>query len=200
MYNKIIKRIFDMVFSLILIIILSPVLLITAFLLSMVNRGKIFFTQERPGYKEKVFNIIKFKTMTDKADELGQLFPDNDRITKFGKFIRATSIDELPQLFNIFMGEMSFIGPRPLLIEYLLLYNNEQKRRHEMKPGISGWAQVNGRNLISWKQKFEYDIWYVDNISFKLDLKILLLTIRKVLKQEGINSTSHLTMGKFKGE
>lgn len=159
----------------------------------------IYFTQSRPGYKEKIFNIYKFRTMTNEKNEKGDLLPDTQRLVGIGKFIRSTSLDELPQLFNVLKGEMSFVGPRPLLIEYLDLYNNEQKRRHDVKPGITGWAQVNGRNAISWEQKFEYDLWYVENNSFFLDIKILWMTFLKVVKRNDISSNSSVTMEKFKG-
>jgi len=168
-------------------------------LLAVANRGKIWFIQPRPGLKEKIFQVVKFKTMTDERDTAGKLLPDEKRLTSIGLFIRRTSLDELPQLINIVKGDMSFVGPRPLLTDYLPLYNSEQRRRHDVKPGITGWAQVNGRNTISWKQKFAYDIWYVDNISFWLDIKILFLTALKVLKAEGISSETSMTMEKFRG-
>lgn len=158
-----------------------------------------FFVQKRPGKKGRIFKLIKFKTMTDKRDNIGNLLPDSLRLTPIGKFIRTTSIDELPQLFNVLKGDMSLIGPRPLLIDYMPLYSKHQVRRHELRPGITGWAQVNGRNTISWQQKFEYDVWYVNNISFWLDLKILFLTIKKVLVREGISSTTSATMEPFRG-
>ena len=168
-------------------------------MLAIANKGKVWFTQSRPGRNEKIFNVIKFKTMTDECDHHGNLLPDEQRLTRVGKFIRATSLDELPQLINVLKGEMSIVGPRPLLIEYLLLYNDKQRRRHEVVPGITGWAQVNGRNAISWKQKFEYDVWYIDHQSFLLDLKILFLTVLKVIKAEGISSDTSATMEKFRG-
>ena len=168
-------------------------------LLAVANNGKIWFVQERPGKNGRSFRVIKFKTMTDECDADGNLLPDDKRLTALGKFIRKTSLDEIPQLFNVLLGHMSFVGPRPLLKEYLPLYNEAQRRRHEVKPGITGWAQVNGRNTLSWEQKFSYDIWYVDHISFVLDVKILFLTILKVLKAEGISSESSLTMEKFRG-
>ncbi len=179
--------------------ILSPGLVIIVLLLTIVNRGKVWFTQERPGKDGKLFTVVKFKTMTDQRDNDGNLLPDEKRLTSVGKFVRKTSIDEIPQLFNVLLGHMSFVGPRPLLKEYLILYNSEQKRRHLVKPGITGWAQVNGRNTLSWKQKFAYDTWYVDNVSFALDIKILFLTVIKVFKAEGISSESSLTMEKFRG-
>jgi lipopolysaccharide/colanic/teichoic acid biosynthesis glycosyltransferase len=163
------------------------------------NKGNAFFFQTRPGKNEKLFKVIKFKTMNDRKDKAGNLLPDEKRLTVAGKIIRKTSLDEIPQLINIIKGDMSLIGPRPLLVDYLPLYNEIQKRRHEVKPGITGWAQVNGRNAISWEQKFAYDIWYVDNISFLLDVKIFFMTIRKVFTLEGINSTTAATMEKFTG-
>ena len=159
----------------------------------------ILFRQKRPGYKEKIFGIYKFRTMTNETDEYGNLLPDDQRLIGIGKFIRSTSLDELPQLFNVLKGEMSFVGPRPLLIEYLPLYSEMQKRRHNVKPGITGWAQVNGRNAISWEQKFEYDVWYVDNQSFLLDIKILWMTFLKVVKRSDISSNTSVTMEKFTG-
>ena len=163
------------------------------------NNGKPFFFQKRPGRKEKVFNVIKFKTMNDKKDENGKLLADEDRLTNVGKFVRKTSLDEIPQLINVFKGDMSLIGPRPLLPEYLPLYNSEQKKRHNVKPGITGWAQINGRNTISWKKKFELDVWYVNNISFLTDFKIFFKTFFKVFKSEGINTEGEATTTRFKG-
>lgn len=163
------------------------------------GKGGVFFTQQRPGKDEVVFKLLKFKTMNDKRDANGDLLPDAARLTAIGKFIRKTSLDELPQLWNVLKGDMSLIGPRPLLVEYLEFYSDEQKRRHEVRPGITGWAQVNGRNAISWEQKFEYDIWYVDNCSFVLDIRILWMTVLKVFKREGINATDSVTMSKFTG-
>ena len=168
-------------------------------LLAFMNRGKIWFVQERPGKDEKLFYVIKFKTMTDARDSHGNLLGDDERLTPVGKFIRMTSLDEIPQLFNVLLGHMSFVGPRPLLKEYLPLYNQTQRRRHLVKPGITGWAQVNGRNTLTWQQKFTYDTWYVDHMSFALDFKILFLTAIKVFKAEGISSESSLTMEKFRG-
>src|SRR5690606_25884778 len=176
-----------------------PLFVLTAICLFIVNRGHVFFFQLRPGKNGRIFRVIKFKTMNDRKDEHGNLLPDADRLTAVGSFIRKASLDELPQLINVLKGDMSLIGPRPLLTEYLPLYNKTQARRHEVRPGITGWAQVNGRNAISWEQKFELDVWYVDNISFPLDLKILFLTITKVLKKEGINQDGQATMEKFKG-
>jgi undecaprenyl phosphate N,N'-diacetylbacillosamine 1-phosphate transferase len=181
------------------LIIVSPVLIVTMLLLAYVNRGKVWFIQERPGKHGKLFQVIKFKTMTDERDRDGHLLPDEKRLTPIGKIVRKTSIDEIPQLFNVLLGHMSFVGPRPLLKEYLPLYNAEQQRRHSVKPGITGWAQVNGRNTLSWQQKFAFDVWYVDHMSFTLDIKILFLTVIKVLRAEGINSEASLTMEKFKG-
>jgi len=199
MYKKGIKQILDTLLALFLLIMAVPLLLVSSIVLFVFNGGKVFFGQIRPGKNGRLFKIIKFKTMSDKKDNLGNLLPDEERLTPIGKIIRKTSIDELPQVLNILKGDMSFVGPRPLLQEYLPLYNDYQKRRHEVKPGITGWAQVNGRNAISWQKKFEYDVWYVDNISFPLDLKIFFLTIKKVFKSEGISSKSSVTMEKFKG-
>ncbi len=193
------KRLFDIMISLTLLVLLSPIFFLVFIVLFIANNGKSLFLQDRPGIHGKIFKLIKFKTMTDKKDNNGNLLTDTDRITIIGKFIRKTSLDELPQLFNVLKGDMSLIGPRPLLEQYLPLYNETQRRRHEVKPGITGWAQVNGRNTISWQQKFEYDVWYVDNISFWLDIKILLLTIRKVFKSEGINQNNEATMEAFTG-
>ncbi len=194
-----IKSIFDKLLALFLILLFSPIY-ITVSLLILFKMGRpIFFHQKRPGYKEKIFSIYKFRTMTNDKDENGNLLPDEKRLIGIGKFIRSTSLDELPQLFNVLKGEMSFVGPRPLLIKYLELYNVEQKRRHNVKPGITGWAQVNGRNAISWEQKFKYDVWYVDNQSFFLDMKILWLTFLKVVKRSDISSTSSVTMEEFTG-
>ncbi|SEH76209.1 sugar transferase [Epilithonimonas hominis] len=199
MYKNILKPIFDYTFSFLLILILSPLLLLLIMLLYFFNQKNVFFFQSRPGKNERVFQIIKFKTMTDEKDQNGNLLPDEKRLTKMGKFVRKTSLDELPQLFNVLKGDMSFIGPRPLLVSYLTLYNDEQKKRHHIKPGITGWAQVNGRNAITWEQKFIFDVFYVNNISFTLDLKIFLLTIKKVLKSEGINTIGVATTESFKG-
>lgn len=199
MYKNILKPIFDYTFSFLLILILSPLLLLLIILLYFFNQKNVFFFQSRPGKNERVFRIIKFKTMTDEKDQNGNLLPDEKRLTKMGKFVRKTSLDELPQLFNVLKGDMSFIGPRPLLVSYLTLYNDEQKKRHHIKPGITGWAQVNGRNAITWEQKFIFDVFYVNNISFTLDLKIFLLTIKKVLKSEGINTAGVATTESFKG-
>ena len=200
MYNYSLKRILDILLSGFAIIVLSPIILILWIWLTFANKGAgALFFQERPGKDGKIFKVVKFKTMTDERDENGNLLPDEDRLTKVGKFVRSTSLDELPQLWNILKGDMSFIGPRPLLPEYLPLYSPEQARRHNVRPGLSGWAQVNGRNSISWKQRFEYDVWYVDNISFKLDLKIFFLSIKKAFVREGINSATSATMEDFNG-
>lgn len=199
MYKFILKRSFDFLISLIGLLFIFPILLVVGVLLLYINNGKPFFFQKRPGKDEKVFQIIKFKTMTDKKDNNGSLLSDADRLTNVGKFVRKTSIDELPQLINVLKGDMSLIGPRPLLVEYLSRYSEEQKKRHNVKPGITGWAQVNGRNTISWDDKFKLDVWYVDNISLKLDLRIFIKTIRKVFIREGISSGSSVTMEVFKG-
>jgi len=198
-YKKYFKRLMDLILSIIFIIVLLPLIISIIFILIPLNKGEIFYKQLRIGLNCKPFKLIKLKTMNDKRDEFGQLLPDNFRITKFGHFIRSLSLDELPQLYNVLKGDMSLVGPRPLLQEYLPLYNARQARRHEVRPGITGWAQVNGRNLISWEQKFEYDVWYIDNMSFILDVKILCLTIIKILKREGINSSQNETMKPFRG-
>lgn len=199
-YKQIIKRSIDVGISFTLLLVLSPVLLVVSIWLLLANRGAgVFFLQDRPGKDAKIFKIIKFKTMTDERDENGELLPDVERITKAGKFVRSTSIDELPQLINILKGDMSLIGPRPLLVKYLSLYSPEQFRRHEIRPGITGWAQVNGRNAISWAEKFKLDVWYVDNCSFATDFKILIMTIKKVIKKEDINQSDFDTMESFNG-
>jgi undecaprenyl phosphate N,N'-diacetylbacillosamine 1-phosphate transferase len=199
MYRLVFKTIIDYSVALCALIILLPVLVIITILLYFLNDGKPFFTQFRPGKNNEIFRLIKFKTMNDKVGIDGVLLSDSERITQVGKFVRKTSLDELPQLVNVIKGDMSLIGPRPLLIEYLPLYNETQKRRHEVRPGITGWAQVNGRNAISWTQKFEYDVWYVDNQTFWLDIKILFLTVLKVFKSEGISSNASVTMEVFTG-
>jgi undecaprenyl phosphate N,N'-diacetylbacillosamine 1-phosphate transferase len=200
MYRSFIKRLMDVLIVFLGLLILLPVLLGSAFWLHFVNKGTgAFFFQERPGKNGKLFKVIKLKTMTDERDEHGNLLPDEKRLTKVGKFVRSTSMDELPQLINVLKGDMSLIGPRPLLPQYLPLYSKEQARRHEVRPGVTGWAQVNGRNAISWSKKFELDIWYVDHCSFLLDLKIILLTIKKVFVREGINSDDSATMEPFTG-
>ena len=198
-YTGFFKRAIDLLVALIIFSVLSPVFIVVVILLAFANSGKPFFFQKRPGKHERVFKVIKFKTMNDRKDKNGELLPDAERLTAIGSFIRRTSLDELPQLLNVIKGDMSLIGPRPLLLEYLPLYNDIQRTRHNVLPGITGWAQVNGRNAISWKQKFEYDVWYVNNISFALDFKIFFLTIRNIVKSEGINSETSATMEKFTG-
>lgn len=193
------KSIFDKTLALFLIILFSPIYIVVSLLIFFKMGSPILFRQKRPGYKEKIFGIYKFRTMTNERDEFGNLLPDDKRLVGIGKFIRSTSLDELPQLFNVLKGDMSFVGPRPLLKEYLPLYNEKQKRRHDVKPGITGWAQVNGRNAISWEQKFELDVWYVQNQSFWLDIKILWLTFLKVVKRSDISSSTSATMEKFMG-
>ena len=199
MYKNFIKPVIDFVLALVGFLFLSPVFVFVTIGLFFANDGKPFFFQLRPGKNGKIFKIIKFKTMTDKKDENGNLLPDADRLTKIGSFVRKTSLDEIPQLLNVIKGDMSLVGPRPLLPKYLELYNDFQRRRNEVKPGITGWAQVNGRNSISWEKKFEYDVWYVDNVSFLLDIKILILTVLKVVKSEGINEQGQATSNEFKG-
>jgi len=193
------KILFDKTLALFLIILFSPIYIIVSLLILIKMGSPILFIQKRPGYKEKIFGVYKFRTMTNEKDSDGKLLLDEQRLVGIGKFIRSISLDELPQFFNVLKGEMSFVGPRPLLIDYLELYNETQKRRHDVKPGITGWAQVNGRNDISWEQKFEYDLWYVDNQSFWLDIKILWMTFLKVVKRSGISSSTSATMEKFKG-
>lgn len=199
MYVSFFKRVLDILIASIAFILAFPVFLIIVILLSLVNKGTAFFFQKRPGKNEKIFKVIKFKTMTDKKDAQGKLLPDAERMTKAGRFIRKTSLDEIPQLLNVIKGDMSLIGPRPLLVSYLPLYNDFQKRRHEVKPGITGWAQVNGRNSISWDKKFELDIWYVDHCSFTLDSRIFWMTLMKVFKSEGVNAEKNIPMRPFKG-
>ncbi|ATA77279.1 sugar transferase [Capnocytophaga canimorsus] len=199
MYRFFIKPLLDFILALIGFLLLSPVFIIVTIGLFFANQGKPFFFQLRPGKDGEIFKIIKFKTMNDKKDEHGNLLPDACRLTKIGNFVRETSLDEIPQLLNVIKGDMSLIGPRPLLPSYLALYNDFQRRRNEVKPGITGWAQVNGRNSISWEKKFEYDVWYVDHISFILDFKILFLTIKKVFVREGISQDGQTTMEGFKG-
>lgn len=198
-YRRIFKPVVDFLVSIGLFIILLPVFLTILFLLIIANQGSPFFFQRRPGKNSRIFKVIKFKTMNDRKDQFGNILPDSDRLTRLGRFIRKTSLDEIPQLLNVIKGDMSLIGPRPLLVEYLPLYDEYQRRRHEIKPGITGWAQVNGRNALTWSQKFEYDVWYVDHISAGLDFKILWLTVAKVFKSEGINQEGHVTMEKFTG-
>ena len=200
LYRDYIKRILDFTLALVMLVLLSPLLIVVYIWLSIANKGAgAIFTQERPGKDERIFKLYKFKSMTDERDAEGNLLPDVQRLTNVGRFIRKTSLDELPQLWNVLKGDMSFIGPRPLLIQYLPLYNEEQRRRHNVRPGITGWAQVNGRNAISWEQKFKLDIYYVDHISLWLDIKIIWLTIKKVIVREGINSETSSTMEPFTG-
>lgn len=200
MYRYFLKRCIDFVFVLGALLVIWPILLVIAIWLYFANKGAgAFFLQERPGKDGKIFKVIKFKSMTDERDAEGKLLPDRQRLTRVGRFIRLTSIDELPQLINVLKGDMALIGPRPLLVRYLSLYNEKQARRHEVRPGITGWAQVNGRNAISWEEKFDYDVWYVDHVSLWLDLKIVLLTIKKVFVREGINSGTAATMEPFRG-
>lgn len=199
MIYKYIKRILDIISSLLAIIILSPLLAVTAVLVKTKLGSPVLFKQERPGKDEKIFTLMKFRTMTDERDKNGELLPDEVRLTKFGKFLRSTSIDELPELFNILKGDMSVIGPRPLLVEYIPRYNEHQHRRHEVRPGLSGWAQVNGRNTVSWEDKFDMDVHYVDNYSLAMDVKILFMTVLNVLKREGISSETSATMEVFMG-
>lgn len=202
MYKSFLKLFFDLIISIFMFIILSPIFLILIIILHFANKDAgAFFTQARPGRNEKIFKVIKFKTMTDERDGNGNLLPDATRMTKIGKFVRSTSLDELPQLINVLKGDMSLIGPRPLMPQYLPLYNNEQARRHEVRPGITGWAQVNGRNAISWEQKFKFDVWYVDNLSFLFDMRILGLTVIKAIKSEGIYKDGDITsMEAFNGK
>ncbi|MFC4673849.1 sugar transferase [Dysgonomonas termitidis] len=197
MYRRFFKRFFDIIGAVTGLILIFPVLFITGVVLAIVNHGSPFFVQQRPGRKGKIFKIIKFKTMNDKRDENGNLLPDMERIHQAGRFIRSTSIDELPQIINVLRGDMSFIGPRPLLKEYLPLYTSEQGSRHKVRPGITGWAQVKGRNTISWRQKFEYDIWYVNNINLKTDIKVGWMTIKKIVARDGINAEENITMIPF---
>ncbi len=198
-YISFIKPISDFFISLVALLILSPLLLIATILLFLANKGNPFFVQKRPGKNGVIFNIVKFKTMTDEKSSDGILLPDSQRLTPIGKFIRKTSLDEIPQLWNVLIGDMSIIGPRPLLPQYLPIYTLHQYKRHNLKPGITGWAQVNGRNAISWTQKFEYDVWYVQNVSFLVDMEILFKTVQKVLVSEGINSENMATTEPFNG-
>jgi undecaprenyl phosphate N,N'-diacetylbacillosamine 1-phosphate transferase len=199
MYKIFFKRFFDFAISFLASVVLSPIILAIFVLLYFTNEGEVFFFQERPGKSARVFRVIKFKTMNDRRDTSGNLLPDAVRLTPLGKFIRSTSLDELPQLINVLKGDMSLIGPRPLLVKYLPLYSATQARRHEVRPGITGWAQVNGRNAISWEERFKLDIYYVDHLSFALDLKIIFLTIKKVFKREGISASGSATMEPFRG-
>ena len=198
-YTLFIKPLIDFSASLIAFLLLSPFFLLTALALYIANKGSVFFVQPRPGKGGRIFHVIKFKTMTDERDASGNLLPDEKRLTAVGSFVRKTSLDEIPQLLNVIMGDMSIVGPRPLLVEYLPLYNEVQRRRHDVKPGITGWAQVNGRNAIDWHQKFSLDVWYVENISFLLDMKIIMMTVLKVFKSEGISAQGSATMPKFTG-
>lgn len=199
MYRVFFKRLFDFTAAFFALILLSPILVTVVIILIFANNGKPFFFQVRPGKNEKLFKIIKLKSMNDKKDANGELLSYEHRITKIGAFVRKYSLDEIPQLINVLKGDMSIIGPRPLLEQYLPLYNKDQKRRHDVRPGITGWAQVNGRNAISWKQKFEYDVWYVDHLTFLLDMKIIIKTIRKVVLKEGVNSGANINMPVFTG-
>ena len=193
------KRIFDFFIAVLLLILVSPLLIVTMVLVAIFLGQPVIFSQSRPGYRAKLFNLFKIRSMTNELDEDGNRLPDEKRLTTFGRWLRALSLDELPSLWNVIKGDMSLVGPRPLLEEYLILYSTEQNRRHNVKPGITGWAQINGRNAISWDDKFKYDIWYVDNHSFWLDLKILLLTLKKVVLRDGINEKGNVTMSKFTG-
>ena len=200
MYRSFFKRVFDFILSLTAIIILSPVLLLLTVIGAFLMGGNPFFTQERPGKDGKVFKLVKFKSMNNKRDERGELLPDEKRLTYYGKFLRNTSLDELPELINILKGDMAIVGPRPLLVRYLTRYNKTQARRHEVRPGLTGLAQVNGRNAISWEEKFRYDVEYVDNLSLMLDIKIILMTVLKVVKRDGISSENSATMEEFMGQ
>ncbi|MCX8531510.1 sugar transferase [Chryseobacterium luquanense] len=197
MYKNFVKPLLDFFLALMAFMLLSPIFILVTIGLFFANSGKPFFFQVRPGKNERLFKIIKFKTMSDKKDKDGNLLPDSKRLTKIGSFVRKTSLDELPQLINVLKGDMSLIGPRPLLPDYLAFYSEFQKQRHIVKPGITGWAQINGRNAISWEQKFEYDVWYVEHISFILDLKIIFLTIKKIIYPDGITADGHATMPRF---
>lgn len=198
-YEKYIKRILDFTLSLMALIVLSPVLLVLIIVGAIKMKGNPFFTQDRPGKDEKIFKLIKFRSMTCETDAQGNLLPDEVRLTRYGKFLRASSLDELPELINILKGDMSIVGPRPLLVRYLPLYNAEQKHRHDVRPGLTGWAQVNGRNTLSWEDKFRYDVDYVNRISFALDVKVIFMTVKKVFCREGISSETSATMEEFKG-
>ena len=199
MYDRYIKRILDFTLSLIAVIVLSPVMLVLAVLGAVQMKGNPFFTQHRPGKNGKIFKLIKFRSMTCEKDQDGNLLPDEQRLTRYGEILRSTSLDELPELLNILKGDMSIVGPRPLLVQYLPLYNEEQSHRHDVRPGLTGWAQVNGRNSITWEDKFRYDVWYVRNISFWLDVKILFLTVKEVFSREGISGENCATMADFEG-
>lgn len=199
MYRKYIKRLLDFILSLIALVVLSPIILVIAILVRIKLGSPVIFKQKRPGLNEKIFTLYKFRTMTDAKDESGNLLPDNVRLTKFGKILRSTSLDELPELFNILKGDMSIVGPRPLLVKYLPLYNKNQKHRHDVRPGFTGWAQCNGRNAISWEEKFDLDIYYVKHLSFFIDVKILFKTVKIVLLRKGISSDTSVTMEEFRG-
>ncbi len=199
MYRAFVKRTLDFSFALLGLVLSMPVFLLLILLLAIANRGKVFFLQSRPGKHGRIFKVIKFRTMNDRRDARGKLLPNVDRITSIGRAVRASSLDEIPQLINVLRGDMSLVGPRPLLVQYLPLYSPEQARRHEVRPGITGWAQVNGRNAISWEQKFEYDVWYVDHVGFGLDCRIVGRTIRKVFTGEAVNAQSTITMEPFRG-
>lgn len=200
LYKKLLKPLLDILIAIIGLVLSSPIFILVTIGLAIANSGRPFFFQLRPGKDERIFKLIKFKTMNEKKDENGQLLPDKERLTQVGKFVRKTSLDEIPQLINILKGDMSLIGPRPLLVKYLPLYTDFQKRRHEVKPGITGWAQVNGRNAISWEEKFKLDVWYVDHQSFGVDVKIFFKTIGKIIKSEGINAQGQATTKPFTGE
>ena len=198
MYSKYIKRALDFIISLLALTVLSPLLLVLTLVGAVKMRGNPFFVQERPGRNGRVFRLIKLRSMTNEKKN-GELLPDEERLTGYGRFLRRTSLDELPELLNILVGHMSIVGPRPLLVKYLPLYNEHQARRHEVRPGLTGWAQVNGRNSITWEQKFDYDVWYVDHVSFALDVRIVMMTVRSVLKREGISGENNATMAEFTG-
>lgn len=197
-YSKYIKRVLDFIISLLALTALSPLLLVLTLVGAVKMRGNPFFVQERPGRNGRVFRLIKLRSMTNEKKN-GELLPDEERLTGYGRFLRRTSLDELPELWNILVGHMSIVGPRPLLVKYLPLYNEHQARRHEVRPGLTGWAQVNGRNSITWEQKFDYDVWYVDHVSFALDVRIVMMTVRSVLKREGISGENNATMAEFEG-
>jgi len=199
MYSKFFKRVIDFILSLLAIIVLSPLLIVLTIIGAISMKGNPFFVQERPGWHEKIFNLIKFRTMTNEKDSEGNLLPDEKRLNRYGKFLRSTSLDELPELFNILFGQLSIIGPRPLLVRYLPRYNEEQRRRHDVRPGLTGYAQAHGRNSVSWEEKFAMDVWYVNNVSFKTDVEIFFATIKSVLKREGISAEGEATMGEFMG-
>ena len=199
LYEAYVKRLLDLVLSAVALLLLSPVILVVAILVRCNLGAPVIFCQERPGKDEEIFKLYKFRSMTDACDAYGEPLTDELRLTRFGRFLRSTSLDELPELWNIFKGDMSIVGPRPLLVKYLPLYNEEQRHRHDVTPGLTGWAQVHGRNLCSWEEKFDYDIWYVDHVSFILDLQIIFLTVKAVLKREGISSEDSATMEEFTG-